>query len=366
MVMGLGPAAPSAYSSLEFLDVNTAIEAEATDVNAHGGASGHKIVVNFCYDQGNPNLAAGCARTAVSDGDIAVIAPLIITSDQVTPILQQAGIPYFGEVPISPGDYTNPISLPIAGGVPIDYGAEGYILATRGCKKIGILVTTSYEDAVPYITHAAVTNGAQIVSTETIPVTSVDPSAQIAQIEQAGATCLAIGVNPNQGPPIVQAVNQSGQKLTMSGLTASFPNSLLKSMGAAANGLLLDGAQLLPSDTGNPAIRNMLAVAKEYDPSGTTITSSFATVAWSDAEFLFTKVIPGIHGPVTAAKVIQGIKALKNFSTGVTPSYTGSTAPAIAAYPRLLNYGVTFWKVENGIPDHFTSGFVNIAKSVAS
>ncbi len=365
--MGLGPAAPADLSAAEFPDVYTAFNAEAAYVNAHGGANGHKIVVDVCYDQGDANVAAGCAKQAVSQGDVAVMAPFIETSDNVLPILEAAHIPYFGQAAVSPLDYSSPASYPIAGGIPIDYGAMGYGLATRGCKKLGILATatSTNEAATPYIARAAESEGAKVVINTTIPETSVDASSQVAEIEQAGAECLAIDVNPNQGPPILEAVNQSGQKLTVAGLTASFPNSLLKTIGTAANGLILDGSEALPSDTSNPAILQMIATTKKYEPSSPQVSSNFGTLAYSDAVMMFTKVIPSVSGTVTGAKVASAIEGLKNANTGITPAYTGSTPPAIASLPRIINYGVTFWKVENGVPVSIQKGFVDIAKSVS-
>jgi ABC-type branched-subunit amino acid transport system substrate-binding protein len=367
MVISIGSAAPATLSSIEFPDVDTVVEAEAAYVNAHGGAGGHKVVVDTCYDQGDPNIAATCARKAVSNKDVAVTAPLAITADSILPVLAAAHIPYFGSTPVSPDDYVNPDSFPIAGGIPIDYGGEGALLATHGCKKVGILYTDSSQESagVPYIAKGAESNGAQVVAKVAFPATSVNAAPVVAQIEDAGATCMATSLSPNQGPPVVLAANQSGKKLTVSGITASFPNSLLKTLGPAANGLLLSGPESLPSDTQNPSIKQMLAVSKQYEGSSPQPSSNFAVLGWAGANLLFGKVIPSITGPVTGASVTSAIESLKGATTGVTQPYTGSAPAPLSQYPRLINYGTTFWQVDNGLPKSIQKGFVNLTKSVS-
>src|SRR6266852_7357133 len=92
----LGPAAPAAVEPVEDSGALTVFKAAADYVNAHGGAGGHKIQVDTCHDQADPSLSTTCARQAVANHDVAVVAPLILTSGNVIPILAQAHIPYFG------------------------------------------------------------------------------------------------------------------------------------------------------------------------------------------------------------------------------------------------------------------------------
>src|SRR5260370_4037404 len=141
MFEDLGPAAPAAVEPVDDHGALTVFKAAADYVNAHGGAGGHKIQVDTCYDQADPNLSATCARQAVANHDVAVVAPLILTSDNVIPILAQGHIPYFGEFPVSPDDFSSPDSFPVTAGAVGEEAGVGYILAKKGCKKMGILYT---------------------------------------------------------------------------------------------------------------------------------------------------------------------------------------------------------------------------------
>lgn len=85
MALGIGPNAPASVSSLEFPDAITAIDAAAAAANAAGGVNGHPIDIDFCGDQGDPNLTTACARTAGTNKDVAVITAVELNTDNALP-----------------------------------------------------------------------------------------------------------------------------------------------------------------------------------------------------------------------------------------------------------------------------------------
>ena len=366
MIEGIGPDAPAAVEPVAAPEVFTVFEAAADYANAHGGAGTHKIQVDNCYDQGSPTLSASCARQAVANHDVAVVAPLILTADNVLPILAQAHIPFFGAFPLSPMDFSSPDSFPVTAGAVGEEAGVGYILARNGCKKMGVLYTAEpvTEATVPDVAAAADANGAQVVAKVSLPMTSVDASSQIAQIESAGAGCVALVVQNNQVPGIVVAIKQSGKQLMIGSPSAGFAGSVLRTLGGNANGAYLTGSAALPTDTGNPVVAQMLAAAKQYQGGSQQPQSSFSTLTWADAQLLFNDVIAKVNGPVTGQSVTAGIEALKDATTGVIGPYTGSTVPALSAYPRLINYGLTFWQIKDDKPMSIQSGFTDVAGSL--
>lgn len=363
MLENLGPATAGALAALNQPDVDTVVKAEVENVNAHGGSDGHKIQLDVCYDQGDPNLAAACARTAVSNHDVAVLAPVVIDSGNTLPILEKAGIPYFAAEPLSPADFTNPDAYPISGGLPVEFFGLSHLLAKNGCKRLGIVYTAAPapELGVPFITQAAQAYGMKVVASVSIAATSVNAAPQVAQITHANADCMALSLFNNQSTPVVLAARQTAPNLTIGGLTSEFPSSVLNSLGSSGNGVLLSGSSALPSDTSNAQVEKMLAVTTTYEPKMTQPYSAFAVKAWAGSQMLFNDVIPSIQGDVTAASVTAAIRALKDASTGVTAPYTASAPAPVAKFPRLINYGVTSWKIENGKPQSTLTGFTDVA-----
>jgi ABC-type branched-subunit amino acid transport system substrate-binding protein len=366
MFEDLGPAAPAALEPTWDPGALTVFEAAADYVNAHGGAGGHKIQVDVCHDQANPTVSAACARQAVANHDVAVVAPLILTSDDVIPILAQAHIPYFGEFPVSPEDFSSPDSFPVTAGAVGEEAGVGYLLAKEGCKKMGVLYTAEpvTEATVPAVSAAAQASGAQVVAKVSLPMTSVDASSQVAQLEDAGAACVALVLQDNQIPAVVLAIKQSGKPLMIGSPSAGFAHKILAAIGSGANGVYLTGSAALLTDTGNAAVEQMFSAEKQYEASSPQPESPFSVLAWADAQLLFNDVIAKVTGDVTGQNVAAGIEAVKGAATGATGPYTGSAAPAVSAYPRLINYSLTFWQIENGQPKSIQAGFTNIASSL--
>jgi ABC-type branched-subunit amino acid transport system substrate-binding protein len=366
MFEDLGPAAPAAIETVEDPGALTTFQAAADYVNAHGGPGGHKIQVDACHDAANPNQSASCARQAVANHDVAVVAPLILTSTNVIPILAQAHIPYFGEFPVSPLDYSSPDSFPVTAGSVGEEAGVGYLLAKKGCTKMGVLYTAEpvTEAVVPDVAAAAKANGAQVVAKVSLPMTSVNASSEIAQIENAGAACVALVLQNNQIPAVVLAIKQSGKSLMIGSPSAGFSPKILSAIGSNANGVYLTGSAALLTDTSNPEVAQMFSAEKQYEASAPQPESPFSVLAWADAQLLFNNVIAKVNGTVTGQTVTASIKALKGATTGVTGPYTGSTPPAVSAYPRLINYSLTFWQIENGKPQSIQSGFTNISSSL--
>jgi ABC-type branched-subunit amino acid transport system substrate-binding protein len=267
---------------------------------------------------------------------------------------------------VSPSDFSSPDSFPVTAGAVGEEAGVGYLLAKKGCKKMGVLYTAEpvTEAVVPDVSAAATANGARIVAKVSLPMTSVDASSEIAQIENAGAGCVALVLQNNQIPAVVVAIRQSGKNLMIGSPSAGFAHKILAAIGANANGVYLTGSETLLTDTGNPTVAQMLAAEKQYEGSSPQPESPLAVLAWADAQLLFNDVIPKIKGDVTGKSVTAGIEALKGATTGVTAPYTGSTPPALSAYPRLINYGVTFWQIENGGYQPIQGGFTDIAGSL--
>src|SRR5260370_38184368 len=110
----------------------------------------------------------------------------------------------------------------------------------------------------------------------------------------------------------------------------------------------------------------MLSEESQYEASSPQPESPFSVLAWADAQLLFNDVIEKINGDVTGQSVGAGIEALKDATPGVTAPATGSSSPALSAYPRLINYSVDLWQLVNGAQQSSRSGLTQRPGSTAS
>ena len=123
-------------------DEVAAVRAAALAVNAAGGINGHKVVVDYCNNQDDPNITAACVRQMISDKVVELAAGIDILGPSMVQALSAAGIPVVDEDALSLGEMTAPTAFPLTGGIPAAMAVATSVAAQRGYKKI-LLVANS-------------------------------------------------------------------------------------------------------------------------------------------------------------------------------------------------------------------------------
>jgi ABC-type branched-subunit amino acid transport system substrate-binding protein len=351
-------------STFSYPEGQTAIEAAAMSLNAAGGINGHPIQVEACNDQGDPNVAAQCARKAVSDGDVAVLGSYSQNAGQVLPILQAANVAYVGATAQSVTDTTSPVSFPLEGLNQVVFGGVGDGSTLAGCKKAGILIEnygTTTPLAIQSITSGIELGGGQIVKVENTGSDLSNYSPAISAIESAGAQCVDTIMPPDQIAEIFQAIRQSANpKITMINAQDTFSTHLLQQLGTTANGMILSSSTYAPTDTSIPAVAHVVSEVGKYEP-GAAI-SQFTIQGWA-AVLLLQDVVKNISGTVTPAAVLTGFEHLTSASTdGLYPPYTTTSPGPVPDAPRIFLTKVLILKFENGTETPVSNGFVNVVK----
>jgi branched-chain amino acid transport system substrate-binding protein len=333
------------------------MQAAVDSINAKGGINGHKIDLTICDDQFDPNKASACARTAVSNHDVAVVSAFSAFTAQIVPILQAAGIPYFNTAPSEQVDFTSSVEFPLTAGLPGNYGSLGQALVNAGCTKVGAVVdgTTVNEQAAQWLEKGVKSKGASYVSVQ-VSDSAVDFTSPVAQLESDGAKCIVPDTPPAFGPKIVTAVQQSGEKLPIGAVSAEFSDQTLQTLGSQANGLIMTAQEYRPADSAQ-AVAAMKSAMQQYTPS-TPATTSFSSDGWA-AINAAASAIGQIQGAVTAASVLSAANAMTSVNTGgLLGAFSLSGAAAVPSLPRVKNWQYLTWKVENGaaqlVSDKFT------------
>jgi len=354
-------------TGIDYTDASAAIQAKADEVNAAGGINGEQIKLVVCDDQHDPNQATSCARQAVSDQALAVLAPSSAAGfgPQVLPVLEAVKIPVIDMPAVDPTVWTDTNSFPFDTGAPAQYAGVALALKQAGCTSVGSiqLPVPAGATSAKYLADGVTKLGGKLVKNIQVGMTEASYSSEVAQLISAGAKCVVPIILPTEQVKLISAVKQSGTQLLIGGVTAAFNQQLLTSLGSAADGILLAGPNYLPTDTSVPAIAQMLAAMKKYTP-GTPASDTYGTSAWGAATLLFDSVLPNIKGPVTAASITAALTSAKNLTVGTFAPYTFSSTPPNPQLPRLMNTGILIWKVENTIPTLTSKGFIDISKAL--
>lgn len=340
-------------------DAEAALKAGVDSINADGGINGHKLVLQICDDQLDPNLASACAREAVSNHDVAVVTPFSAFGPNIIPILAAAGIPDFNESPNAPIDFSSPNDFPLTAGTPGGYGSLGQALVEAGCTKVGAVVngTTVNEQAGGWLEKGVKAKGGSYVSVQ-VSSNAVDFTSPVAQLESDGAKCIVPDTPPAFGPKIVTAVEQSGKKLPIGAVSAEFSDQTLQTLGSQANGLIMTQQEYRPGDN-VPGIAAMKSAMAKYTP-GVPATEPFSSGAWA-AINVAASVMKQVKGAVTAAAVLSAANATTSVnSDGIVGNFSFTAAAPVPSLPRVKNWEYLTWKVENGASQLTSDNFTTV------
>jgi ABC-type branched-subunit amino acid transport system substrate-binding protein len=322
-----------------------AAQAMVKQINDSGGIKGAKLNLIICDDKESPNVAASCARTAISDHVAAVIVGISINAQATLPILQAANIPWITVYPVSPIEYTSPDSFPLTGGSAGLLPAQGAYMAPHGCTKVGILAdaTTQAQASADQMVAGVEAGGGTVVSRQTVSTQSADVAPAIATILHAGATCLGEATTPAETVKVLNAVHQSSDpNILQVSQAAILPAALLPVVGAAANGVVVMSGPYLPTDARLAAFHALMA------PYGTEDLTTFTEYVWGGFEY-FTDVAKQVRGQVTSASLLAQLRKSGPIPLDILPQPVSFRTPGtVSGFERIVNLDSLAYKVQSG------------------
>jgi ABC-type branched-subunit amino acid transport system substrate-binding protein len=210
-------------------------QAAVVQINNDGGLGGHELKLITCNDSADPNKAADCARQAVDEGVAALVGGFTANGDALMPILEQAGIPWFGPPGISSAELSSENSYPITSGV-LGLAGLGQMAAEDGCDKVA---SVNYDlpsaGQIAQLVDLALTNAGHEKSTLIkVPPTTTDFST-IAQ-ETSDYDCAVVGTPPQPFVGIAAAGAQLGSTTKYYVVPGGLSDTVSENGGAAVEG----------------------------------------------------------------------------------------------------------------------------------
>jgi ABC-type branched-subunit amino acid transport system substrate-binding protein len=319
-------------------------------INKTGGMSGHKVVMETCNDQYNPNQAATCAHQAVSDGVAAVFGNSVF-SPEIVPVLAAAHIPMIGLQGANPIDYTDPDSYEWFSSAADWFTAMPGILKKEGVHKVTQLVSNlpavlALAKLFAAPEHAlGLQDGGQVQA----PNNSTDylPFAQA--VKSSGGDGVAMIIQAAQIPPYFQAASQLGalQGLKYVDLPGHYPPPVIQALKpilatGKLNLVLISSLPPVNATKKYPAIQQYIhdvqALNKSTHAAGSTTFDSTSLSYWLDVQIVKT-VVQTIKSPITGQSILNALNHAKNIDVSGFFKWTPS-APGPANEPHLSNHAV--------------------------
>ncbi|MEU7811948.1 ABC transporter substrate-binding protein [Pseudonocardia sp. NPDC049154] len=291
-------------------DVDAGAKAAVQAINAAGGVNGKQIEYSFCNTKGEANGALTCARQAADDGVDAIVGRVDIYTTQTTPILEKAGIPDVGAVPIAEIDSQSPVSFPLHAGNYGAYAAGPYAFQAAGKKKMAIVrldfaATAAQADMIEKVAAAAGMPSAGQIIVPAQGVTDYAPYAQ--QIKDRGADCAMVLLGPQGLQAVYKAADALGVDAQLAASVFSFGESEAQAIGPASDGIWVISPYGAPSQnaTFNADLDSAGVAADDL-----ALRRSAGLNAWL-AVHAAADVAGGIQGDITAESMTAALRQAK-------------------------------------------------------
>ena len=317
---------------------------------------GVKINISSCNDGMDPNLAAACARQAVTDKVDAVTGGLSTNSAALYPTLEAAKIGFFGPTAIVDADYASTVAFPFTSGLP--GGAMGYAETAkkRGCKSVGVLASDAAATvAIADSLMEAIKKVGLTGSDTTVPATTADYAPFVAQALSNNPDCLVVTV-PTAGRAILAIRQSSKPTIPVIAAGGVLNKQLRDALGPGA----LDGStgvsQYILSD--DPTMTRFRAEMAAYS-SDQSLVDDPALLGWANVYAVY-QASQNVKGALSSASLLAAAnKTTFDLDPYPKPIDFAAKSP-VKSLPRLRNTTLNIYNIEGG--QAVSDGTVDVRK----
>jgi ABC-type branched-subunit amino acid transport system substrate-binding protein len=197
---------------LDYVEVPLEVQVLADATNASGGIKGQKIQVISCNDHYQPSFAAICGREAVSDHVTALIGGFSDFDSEITPLLENAKIPWIGQAASDQADLNSPMNFSTDPS-PLHSMGPAYQAGAAGCKRSVLIEQDTAVGAKPNynaVAYKAATGSPNFYKTVVVPATATDLGPYASEAMSANADCFVNMLPADQLTAFIPSLQAAG------------------------------------------------------------------------------------------------------------------------------------------------------------
>jgi ABC-type branched-subunit amino acid transport system substrate-binding protein len=347
---------PTGTTGQNYPDDLAAAKASVRAINAAGGVNGRPLELEYCNQNQDASAAADCARKAVSDGVVAIVAySAAAGSAGVHEILDPASIPIIAGQAIVAADLQDPAMFTVDGAVLSGFAACPSALKEAGATDQAVVQADvdSAAALVPLVKAGIAGSGATdsgIVLK--IPTTATDFASYVRTLTDAGVTGVTTAISTPLLVQLLQGIDQAGAHIKVCSTQDAAPEDTLHGLADAASEYYATGLPPADPKSDVPGIKEFFADLKaeqdagDDDADAKTLRAS-AFRGWEGPR-LVQRVASTMDGEITGATLqaaFQHQNALEADMFG-TIDFTvpGAVQPGI----RNMSAYLSKWNVKDG------------------
>jgi ABC-type branched-subunit amino acid transport system substrate-binding protein len=335
-------------------NIQAAAEVYEQYINDRGGVAGRPLEMIFCDDQGDPNVAADCARQGVEEGVVAVVGSFVFDASGIISVLEEANTAWFGACcPLVTQEFQSPISFPLGSLFPAQGAGNGWKMAQDGCESVVVVYVDipAGDAAHPAFLAAYEVGGGDPANVRVvkIPLTAQDYSAQVAEALEGGTDCIAGGISDSNWATWLPGMMAAGAEgVTLYGLQGNLNGPIAEQFPEITEGAIVSNSY--PNISG-AMWDDYNAALEEYEADPELDYNSLAGLGTWTAFTAFKQVVDGMEGEIDNATFIDAANATTSLDTGGMIPVLDLTTPWDGyggAFPRIFNRVVFFDVISGG------------------
>jgi ABC-type branched-subunit amino acid transport system substrate-binding protein len=334
-------------------EVKAAAQGAVNAINQRGGIAGHEVQLVACDDQGDPNKSADCGRTFVSQGVVAVVGDQSYFGAKFDPIIQKAGIPRIGPLPLQ-WEFTATNDFLTQGGAVAEM--VGSLKHAKAAGKTSVFIMTQASaggDAfVQILKMEAGKIGLKVKGDAALPENAADVSSYVQAAKNSGADFALVSMNKQLSFQVFQSSQQLGAKYAVGG-PAEVPNKeMWDQLGGSSS--ILNGSLLASSfppildDSPFPSVQQFNKEMDSEAASGDKAADTGRGTTFNTwmGFHVVDEVLKGTTAVPTAASLTKALQDAKDIDLGIGVKWTPSKKGALI--PTLSNTSGFFTTMKDG------------------
>jgi ABC-type branched-subunit amino acid transport system substrate-binding protein len=353
-VMAVGLISPTtAFGGISFPYGVNGVKAAAAAINADGGIDGRLIKVDTCDTKGDPNLSAQCGRTAIKNGDVAVLGTFDpLGAPQLLTVLEASNVPYIGGLPTSIAEFTSPVSFQFDPGPILSSGAIVQLWKDSGCTQVvSILPANPGNDQIAEQQAVTAEAAGLGITTSLIKPGTTDVTPALSTALSTEPDCFTYGGDGQTNVKFIlglEKLGYTGKIITSSGsLTPQF----LEPLGAAGDGIIVLNSTLQPNSD-DPMVQQFMTDLGSYldgDQKELVVNANeFSQDGWSSVQLL--KQAMEKAGAYDSAALMRTIPTMCDVNVGNVYPHINFCEPVAEStvMPRVYNNQWRYFTVQGG------------------
>lgn len=312
------------------------------------GFQGHQLKLVLCTTVGTPESSTTCANKLVAQKPLFITSGVDFGTVASMPILQAAGVPYIGGVPLLAPELTSTNAYFFIGGSAAAFPGEAVYLARDvKAEKVNILYTDNAAGlaaATTFGKNILVYLGMKADNIKLIPAPAdaADFTPYVTAANANNPDAIMVLFAAQGCSRVMQAKQSLGVKAAMYYPGSCADATVLSAGGAGADGAYFNSETLLFNATGNKAVALYRAMVKKYGGKN-PIYSNFSQDSFAAIMNVYALFKQIGYAKLNRASLVAALKA----SVG-RPNYMGhaytcdgkqSPFPSVCnAYVRIVQY----------------------------